>query len=378
MNSLRQEVLKSVRRIVVKIGSRLLAPKGRGLQIGWIEQLAREVAALRTNGYEVILVSSGAIAAGIERLGLAERPTTIARKQAAAAVGQGRLMASYDAAFSTAGLTVAQVLLTHGDLADRKRFLNARTTLTTLLAAGVVPIINENDTVAVEELKFGENDYLASMVTNLVGAQLFVILSGVEGFCTGDPTRDPSAALIPLVTEITPLLETHAKVTGSAEGTGGMVPKLAAAKQATAHGAATIIAGGQRPNVLTDLLVAGQEIGTLFLPTKERLKSRKHWIAYTLHAKGRLHLDDGAARALRQQGRSLLPSGVREVEGRFRAGEAVSCVGPDGQEVARGLSNYSADEVVKICGAKSREIADRLGYKLYDEVIHRDNLVVLK
>jgi glutamate 5-kinase len=377
MSSLRQEVLGSVRRIVVKIGSRLLAPKGRALQTAWIEQLARDVAGLRGRGCEVIIVSSGAIAAGIERLGLAERPTTIARKQAAAAVGQGRLMAAYDAAFSAAGLTVAQVLLTHGDLSDRKRFLNARTTLTTLLAAGVVPIINENDTVAVEELKFGENDYLASLVTNLAGAQLFVILSGVEGFCTGDPTRDPSAALIPLVTEITPLLEAHARVTGSAEGTGGMVPKLVAAKQATAHGAATVIAAGERPNVLADLL-AGREIGTLFLPTKERLKSRKHWIAYTLHVKGRLYLDDGAARALRQQGRSLLPSGVREVEGRFRAGEAVSCVGPDGQEVARGLSNYSADEVAKIRGAKSREIADRLGYKLYDEVIHRDNLVVLK
>jgi glutamate 5-kinase len=377
MSSLRQDVLGSVKRVVVKIGSKLLAPKGRGLQTAWIGQLAGDVAALRVKGCEVIIVSSGAIAAGIERLGLAERPTTIARKQAAAAVGQGRLMAAYDAAFSSVGLTVAQVLLTHGDLADRKRFLNARTTLTTLLEAGAVPIINENDTVAVEELKFGENDYLASLVTNLTGAQLFVILSGVEGFCTGDPTRDPSATLVPLVTEITPLLEAHAKATGSAEGTGGMVPKLAAAKQATARGVATIIAGGQRPNVLTDLL-AGREIGTLFLPTKERLKSRKHWIAYTLHAKGQLHLDEGAARALRQQGRSLLPSGVRHVEGNFRAGEAVSCVGPDGQEVARGLSNYSADEVAKIRGAKSREISARLGYKLYDEVIHRDNLVVLK
>jgi len=377
MNTLRQDVLGSCHRIVVKIGSGLLAPKGRGLQTAWIEQLAHDVAALRAKGREVILVSSGAIAAGVERLGLAERPATIARKQAAAAVGQGRLMAAYDAAFSSAGLTVAQVLLTHGDLADRKRFLNARTTLTTLLEAGVVPIINENDTVAVEELKFGENDHLAALVTNLVGAQLFVILSGVEGFCTGDPTRDPSATLVPLVTEITPLLEAHAKTTGSAEGTGGMVPKLAAAKQATAHGTATIIAGGRRPNVLVELL-AGGEIGTLFLPTKERLKSRKHWIAYTLHAKGRLHLDEGAARALRQQGRSLLPSGVREVEGKFQAGEAVSCIGPDGREVARGLSNYSADEVTKILGAKSREISTRLGYKLYDEVIHRDNLVVLQ
>jgi len=377
MNSLRLDVLGSCHRIVVKIGSGLLAPKGSGLQTAWIEQLARDVAALRAKGQEVILVSSGAIAAGIERLGLAERPATIARKQAAAAVGQGRLMAAYDAAFSSAGLTVAQVLLTHGDLADRKRFLNARTTLTTLLEAGVVPIINENDTVAVEELKFGENDHLAALVTNLVGAQLFVILSGVEGFCTGDPIRDPSATLIPLVTEITPLLEAHAESTGSAEGTGGMVPKLAAAKQATAHGSAAIIAGGRRPNVLVELL-AGGEIGTLFLPTKERLKSRKHWIAYTLHPKGRLHLDEGAARALRQQGRSLLPSGVREVEGKFQAGDAVSCVGPDGREVARGLSNYSADEVVKIRGAKSREISSRLGYKLYDEVIHRDNLVVLK
>jgi glutamate 5-kinase len=377
MSSLRQEVLGSARRIVVKIGSKLLAPRGRGLQAAWVEQLAREVAALRAREYEFILVSSGAIAAGIERLGLSERPTTIARKQAAAAVGQGRLMAAYDAAFSKVGLPVAQVLLTHGDLADRKRFLNARTTLTTLLEAGVVPVINENDTVAVEELKFGENDYLAALVTNLVSAQVLIILSSVDGFYTADPARDSNATLIPVVTEITPQLEAHAKATGSEEGTGGMAPKLAAAKQAAAHGVATIITGGQQPGVVTRAL-AGEEVGTLVLPTQERLKSRKHWIAYTLHPKGRLHLDEGAARALRQQGRSLLPSGIRAVDGKFRAGEAVSCVGPDGQEVARGLSNYSAEEIAKIRGAKSREIADRLGYKLYDEVIHRDNLVVIK
>lgn len=377
MSSLRQEVVGPARRIVVKIGSKLLAPRGKGLQTGWIEQLAREVATLRGRGYEFIIVTSGAVAAGVERLGLTERPTTIAKKQAAAAVGQGRLMAAYDAAFSQCQLPVAQVLLTHGDLADRKRFLNARNTLTTLLEARVVPIINENDTVAVEELKFGENDHLAALVTNLVGAQLLLIFSSVEGFCTGDPARDPSATIIPVVTEITPQLEAHAKATGNAEGTGGMAPKLAAAKQAAANGVATIIAGGARPNALTDAL-AGRDVGTLILPTKERLKSRKHWIAYTLHPKGLVRLDDGAARALRQQGRSLLPSGVLAVEGSFRAGEAVRCVGPDGQEVARGLSNYSAEELAKIRGAKSREIADRLGYKLYDEVIHRDNLVVIK
>jgi glutamate 5-kinase len=334
------------------------------------------VASLRGRGCDVLIVSSGAIAAGIERLGVSERPTTMARKQAAAAVGQGRLMAAYDVAFAAVGLPVAQVLLTHGDLADRKRFLNARTTLATLLEAGVVPVINENDTVAVEELKFGENDYLAALVTNLVGAQALIILSSVDGFYTADPARDPAAALIPVVTEITPQLEAHAKATGSEEGTGGMAPKLAAAKQAAVHGVATVIAGGEQPGVVSRLL-AGEEVGTLVLPTPERLKSRKHWIAYTLHPKGRLHLDEGAARALRQQGRSLLPSGIRSVDGTFRAGEAVSCVGPDGQEVARGLSNYSADEVARIRGSKSREIADRLGYKLYDEVIHRDNLVII-
>ena len=377
MSSLRQEVLGRARRVVVKIGSKLVAPWGMGLQIDWIGKLAQEVKALRAKGYEFIIVSSGAIAAGVGRLGLSERPTTIALKQAAAAVGQGRLMAAYDGAFSQFDLTVAQVLLTHGDLADRQRFLNARNTLMTLLEAGVVPIINENDTVAVEELKFGENDYLAALVTNLVGAHLLLILSSSDGFYTGDPARDPAATLIPVVTEITSQLEAHAKATGSTEGTGGMVPKLEAAKQAAAHGVATIIAGGGRSGVLSDVL-AGREVGTLVLPVKERLKSRKHWIAYTLHPKGRLHLDEGAARALRQQGRSLLPSGIREVEGKFRAGEAVSCVGPDGQEVARGLSNYSAEEIAKIRGAKSREIADRLGYKLYDEVIHRDNLVVIK
>jgi glutamate 5-kinase len=376
MSSLRQEVVGPARRIVVKIGSKLLAPRGQGLQTAWIEQLARDIAELRAKGYEFVFVSSGAIAAGVERLGLAERPTTIARKQAAAAVGQGRLMAAYDAAFSKVDLPVAQLLLTHGDLADRKRYLNARTTLTTLLEAGVVPIVNENDTVAVEELKFGENDALAALVTNLVGAQLLVILSSVDGFYTGDPAHDPSSTLIPLVTDVTPQLEAHAKATGSREGTGGMAPKLAAAKQAAAHGVATIIAGGEHPRILTELL-AGGEAGTLVLPTKTRLKSRKHWIAYTLHVKGRLLLDDGAARALRQQGRSLLPSGIRGVEGTFGAGEAVSCIGPDGQEVARGLTNYSADAIVKIRGANSREIADRLGYKLYDEVIHRDNLVVM-
>ena len=377
MSSVRQEVLGTARRVVVKIGSKLIAPRGQGLQTAWLEQLAREVAELRARRYEFIFVSSGAIAAGVERLALSERPSTIARKQAAAAVGQGRLMAAYDAAFAPVKLLVAQVLLTHSDLSDRKRFLNARNTLTTLLEAGIVPIINENDTVAVEELKFGENDYLAALVTNLVGAHVLIILSSVEGFYTGDPLTDPSATLVPVVTDITPRLEAHAKATGNTEGTGGMVPKLAAAKQAAAHGVATVIASGQRAGVLTAVL-SGSEVGTLFLPTTRRLKSRKHWIAYSLHTKGRLHLDEGAAHALRQHGRSLLPSGISDVDGRFLAGEAVSCVAPDGQEVARGLSNYSSDEIRAIRGAKSREIAQRLGYKLYDEVIHRDNLVVMK
>ena len=377
MSSLRHEVLGGARRVVVKIGSKLIAPRGKGLQTAWMEQLAKDIAHWRAKRYEFILVSSGAVAAGLDRLGIHERPSSIALKQAAAAVGQGRLMAAYDVAFSTVKLPVAQVLLTHGDLSDRKRFLNARNTLTTLLEAGVVPIINENDTVAVEELKFGENDHLAALVTNLIGAQLLIILSTVDGFYTGDPSTDPAAALVPVVTEMTSRIEAHAKATSSAEGTGGMVPKLAAAKQAGDQGAVTIIAGGQRPNILSSVL-KGDEVGTLILPSGRRLKSKKHWIAYTLHPKGRLHLDEGATRAVAQHGRSLLPAGVREVKGQFRAGESVSCVGPDGVEVARGLSNYSSQEVTAICGAKSREIVKRLGYKLYDEVIHRDNLVVTK
>ncbi len=373
---MRRALLRQIKRIVLKIGSGIIASRDQGLNTSRIEQLVKEVAQIREAGYQILLVSSGAILSGLKKLGLTERPKTLPIKQAAAAVGQSRLMWAYEQAFDQLGIKVAQILLTHEDLANRMRFLSSRNTLTTLLDWEVVPIINENDTVSTEEIRFGDNDTLAGLVTHLVDAQLLVILSDVDGLYTEDPQKNPKARRIPEVAQVTPEIERMAGDAVSFEGTGGMLSKVKAAKQAAAYGVATLIINGSIPGRVIEAL-SGAEVGTLFLPKDQKLNSRQHWIAYTLKSKGRLHLDQGAVEALTKRGKSLLPSGVREVSGRFESGDAVSCVDPAGQEFAKGLVNYGSAELAKIKGAKSTEIVKILGYKDYDEVIHRDNLVIL-
>ncbi len=372
----RTTLLAKARRLIVKVGSAVIAPAEKGLQIPRIERLALEVSDLCREGYEVILVSSGAIAAGVRKLGLAGKPATIPLKQAAAAIGQSSLLWAYERSFATHGRKVAQVLLTREDLANRHRFLNARNTLLTLLEHDVVPIINENDTVAVEEIRFGDNDTLAALVTNLVGADLLILLSDIEGLYTIDPRKDRRGTLLPLVERVTAEIEAIAGGSGGPEGTGGMASKVQAAKRAAVSGAATAILNGKRAGLLKAFL-RGEEVGTLFLPRESRLTSRKHWIAYTLTPKGRIVLDKGAKAAILKGGKSLLPSGILRVEGRFAVGDAVLCVDEAGEAFAKGLINYPSAEVGQICGAKSSEIARILGYSAGDEVIHRDNLVLL-
>ena len=372
----RARLLAGVRRVVVKIGSSLIASKNHGLNPQRLEAYAEEVANLTKAGYEVLIVSSGAIVSGLEKLGLRDKPKSLPEKQAAAAVGQSRLMWAYEKSFEAKGLKVAQVLLTRDDLTDRRRFLNSRNTLAALLDLGVIPVINENDTVAVEEIRFGDNDNLAGLVTHLMDAHLLIILSDVEGLYTEDPRLNPQATLIPIVKAITPEIESRAGAASGLEGIGGMASKIQTAKRVAAYGVATVIASGKEPDILARIL-RGEEIGTVVLPQTNRLNNRKHWIAYTLRAKGRLVIDEGAVEALTRKGKSLLPSGIREVEGRFEVGDAVSCIDKKGHEIAKGLVNYGAGEVAKIKGAKTTDLERILGYKDYDEVIHRDNLVIL-
>jgi glutamate 5-kinase len=371
---MREETIRSARRIVLKVGSSLLASRSAGLNAERIERLARDIVELKGQGREVVLVSSGAIICGVEKLGLKEYPKSLPLKQAAAAAGQSRLMWAYEKTFERTGHKVAQVLLTREDLASRVRFLNSRHTLRALLELGVVPIVNENDTVAVDEIKVGDNDTLAGMVAHLVDADLLVILSDVEGLYNDDPRRNPGASLIPVVTEVTPEIERLAG--GAFEGTGGMRTKVLAARKAAAYGVATAIVSGEAVDCIASLF-SGRPFGTLFLPREERLSSRKQWIGYTTRAKGTLRLDDGAVVALKRNGKSLLPSGITDVEGDFDSGDAVLCVDGAGSEFAKGLANYSAEAIGKIKGSKTTEIRRILGYKDYDEVIHRDNLVLL-
>jgi len=307
---MRDQIVKDAKRLVLKVGSRLVASKGSGLNTERIDRLASELSALKAQGREIVMVSSGAIVCGIEKLGLPEYPKSLPHKQAAAAVGQSRLMWAYEKAFEKVGQKVAQVLLTREDLANRARFLNSRHTLTALLEYGVVPIINENDTVAVDEIRFGDNDSLAGMVAHLVDADLLVILSDVEGLYTEDPRHHPNATLIPVVTDVTAEIERRAGGTTSFEGTGGMQTKVLAAKKAATYGIATAIVSGERPGHLTALF-NGDPVGTIFLPKSQKLTSRKHWIGYTVKAKGRLTLDDGGARGLRERRRRRLHGQVR-------------------------------------------------------------------
>ena len=372
---MRDEVLTQARRIVFKIGSSLVSSREAGLEPERIDRLADDIALLRSAGREVLIVSSGAIVSGIKKLALKEYPKSLRVKQAAAAVGQSRLMWAYEKSFERLGLKVAQILLTHQDLADRRRFLNARHTLAALIEFQVIPIINENDTVAVDEIRVGDNDTLAAEVAHLVDADLLVILSDIDGLFTEDPRKNPSAQLIPLVTDINEDIERRAGVSNTFGATGGMATKVRAAKKVGEYGVATLIVNGQTPGLLPHIL-SGNPGGSLFLAKERRLTSRKHWIGFTLRARGTVSLDQGAVEALTKRGKSLLASGIVQITGSFDAGDPVSCLDPDGKEFAKGLVNCSSDTLSKIKGLKTAEIQQRLGPQEYEEVIHRDNLVI--
>jgi len=365
----------SARRVVVKVGSSLVTDHGRGLDLDAMTRWAEQIAALHALGKQVLLVSSGAIAAGMQRLGWQRRPHQVHELQAAAAVGQMGLAQAYETRFAALGLKSAQVLLTHADLADRARYLNARSTLFTLLRLGVVPVINENDTVVTDEIKFGDNDTLAALVTNLVEADALVILTDQAGLFSADPRREPTATLVTDAVAGDPALERIAGGAGSQIARGGMITKVVAAKRAARSGADTVIACGRERDVLLRL-AQGERIGSQLSAATAVLTARKQWLADHLQTRGRLLIDAGAARALRETGRSLLPIGVIEVQGDFARGDVVACLGPDGREVARGLVNYSAVEARQIARKPSSAIEDILGFIEEPELIHRDNLVL--
>jgi glutamate 5-kinase len=368
--------LASARRIVVKIGSSLLTNAGSGLDRSAIEDWVRQVAELRRRGIEVLDVSSGAIAEGMKRLQWAKRPSAVNELQAAAAVGQMGLVQMWESCFSEVGLHTAQVLLTHEDLGDRRRYLNARTTLKTLVALGAVPIINENDTVVVDEIRFGDNDTLGALVTNLIEADALVILTDQKGLYSADPRKDPSAKLVERAAAGDPALERMAGGAGSAIGKGGMITKILAAKRAARSGAHTAIAWGREPDALVRLF-SGEPVGTLLEAQTPPVAARKQWLADHLKPSGRITLDAGAVKALVADGKSLLPIGATAVDGHFERGDVVSVAGPDGRVIARGLVNYASSETARILGKPSSEIESVLGYVAEPELIHRDNLVVL-
>lgn len=368
--------LTITRRWVVKIGSALLTANGRGLDIDRIRDLANHIASLRNKGYAIILVSSGSVAAGMQRLGWRRRPRALHELQAAAAVGQTGLIQTYEAQFQHHQQHTAQVLLTHDDLANRHRYLNACSTLRTLLRLGVVPIVNENDTVATEEIRFGDNDTLSALVANLVEAELLVILTDQAGLFNTDPRYTPDAQLIPEAAASDPALDAMASSGTGDLGRGGMITKIRAARQAARSGATTVIASGKELNVL-QRLAYGEAIGTLLWPDSEPLVARKQWLAGQSQTRGRLWLDAGAIKVVREAGRSLLPVGVLACDGCFTRGEVVSCLDPAAREVARGLANYNAEETRRILGRPSSQIAQILGYVGEEELIHRDNMVLL-
>jgi len=365
--------LANARRIVIKLGSRLLTDDGGALDCTVIRQICADLVKLRKQGKQVILVSSGAVAAGRKPLNLTGKSLSIPQKQAAAAVGQPLLMKIYQEQFEQYGLTTGQLLLTADDLANRRRFLNARSTLETLLDAGVVPIINENDTVAVAEIKFGDNDNLSALVTNLVEANLLLILTDIEGLYTANPADDPAAELIKLVPEITKEIERAAGKSSSNIGTGGMATKVAAAKKATRYGVPTMMVKGNLPGIITAAM-SGEDVGTLFLPADKGMNRRKHWIAYSLRPAGKIFVDQGAVKAIAEKGTSLLPSGVCSVEGRFERGSCVRICNQEGHEFARGIADYGSKEIALIARHKSCDIESLLGYRYGDVVVHRDNL----
>jgi glutamate 5-kinase len=367
--------LETVEKIVVKVGTSTLTHKTGKLDLLQMEKLVRELADLANLGKKLVLVTSGAVGAGVGRLGLGRRPRTLPEKQAIAAVGQGLLLHMYEKLFAEYGRIVAQVLLTREDFSDRRRYLNVRHTFFKLLEFEVIPIVNENDTIAVDELRFGDNDNLAALVAASVDADLLVLLSDIDGLYTGNPHQDPEARRIPVIREITPEIEALAGGVGSSLASGGMGTKIQAARIAANSGIPMLIAHGAEENVIHRIL-QGEDLGTLFVPKEGKLHAKKKWIAFGSAVQGRLTIDAGAVRALVEEGKSLLPIGITEVEENFEAGAVVSVVGPDQVEVARGIVNYSSSALKKIKGKKTAEIEKILGYKDYDEVIHRDNLAL--
>ncbi|MFW2371871.1 MAG: glutamate 5-kinase [Gammaproteobacteria bacterium] len=370
----RQELANS-RRWVIKIGSSLVTDEGRGLDTAAIASWAEQIAKLGEQGKEILLVSSGAVAEGMARLGWHIRPHAVHELQAAAAVGQMGLVQSYESCFKKHGLHTAQILLTHDDLSNRKRYLNARSTLRTLLDLHTIPIINENDTVATDEIRFGDNDTLAALVANLVEADVLIILTDQQGLFTADPNSNPDAELISQGMANDPAFQKMAGPSAGHLGQGGMSTKISAAQRAARSGTATLITSGRSPNALTRI-ADNEPLGTLLLPDREPIAARKQWLAGQLKTSGSLQLDEGAAKVLKKSGKSLLAVGVTSVIGNFVRGEMVSCLAPDGSEIARGLVNYNAIEAAKIKGRPSKEIESILGYVDEPELIHRDNLII--
>lgn len=365
-----------MRRLVIKIGSNILTSENNGLDMERIQSITDEISAVQDEGFEVVVVSSGAVAAGMKKLDLREKPRDIILKQAAAAVGQSSLMWAYEKCFGAHKKKVAQILLTRDDFSDRKRFINSRNTLTALLSYGVIPIINENDTVATDEIRFGDNDLLASLVANLIDSERFIILSDVDGLFSDDPRTNPDAKLITHIEEITPELEKTAGGAGTVVGTGGMYSKVLAAKNAVCNGITVNIINGREKGIIISLL-KGVHHGTEFKSRETKPSLRKSWIAHCSRAKGSITLDEGAVRALIQSGKSLLPSGIVSLSGKFDSGDAVYCVDAKGNRIAKGITNYSSSEIELIKSKKTSEIEGILGYRYSDEVIHRDNLVLL-
>ncbi len=376
-NASRQAILKGVETVVVKVGSRVLSGSDGCLDIAQVRSLATQLAGLADGGHQVVLVSSGAVASGMGRLGLTQRPSDLARLQAVAAVGQAHLIQAYESYFSTLGHHAAQILLIADDLDDRTRYLNVRNTLLALLQLRVIPIINENDTVAVDELltTFGDNDRLAAMVAGLFSRPALIILSDVEGVYNMDP-RHPQAEVLHTIQQVDQSIFDLAINRSTGISKGGMASKLKAAQFVTQSGAPVVIAGGRIENVLPRL-VAGEELGTIFLPNQRGMAPKKRWIGFTAQANGMLTVDAGAARALRSGGPSLLAIGIVRVSGHFVKGEVLSVMDETGIEIARGLTNYSSQELIKICGLRSLAIAEVLGYCPYEEVIHRDNMTII-
>ena len=372
----RQTFFDKSKRVVVKVGSAILAGEN-GLNQEVVDNLAREISFLHNSGREVILISSGAVAAGKKKLRFQDdKELTIKEKQALAAIGQSQLMHDYDEAFGRYDKNIAQILLTHSDLASRKRYLNVRNTILTLFKFGVIPVINENDTVSTEELKFSDNDTLGALVANLIEADMFLSLTDVDALYDRNPARDPRAQVVYTVPEVTPEIEAMAGNSKSVLGTGGMRSKIKAAKMVSAGGGCSFIGPGGQKDILQHLF-SGEPVGTFFLPKKDKMQSRKRWIAYVLKPKGTLFLDNGACLAITTRGKSLLPSGIIDIQGQFDIGDSVRCVDTQNKAVAVGLTNFNSSDLLKIKGLHTDMIKNVLGYKENDEVMHRDNLVLL-